>query len=258
MGEDILLRTSGATRWVAPAVTGFASPATVLGRLRALCRCLERDVPEAGLAALARYAEDLGYGRPIIFDRSAGHLTRVGVQRLAMLVDGVWARDQHQINAGVRGLIGLGPGLTPSGDDLLGGFMISLIAILDSPACGPETHQVGWSPREGLGDGVAELARTILRHAATETTQISCALLSHAVKGVGSDSVHRMLQALLQRDDAPEPTPAALKLTTVGHTSGWDCLAGILVGVHFGLRLGQTQTADGDGSEADTRLKMAV
>ncbi len=256
MGEDILLRTSGATRWVAPAVIGFASPATVIGRLGALRRCLERDVPEAGLAALARYAEDLGYGRPVFFDRRASHLTRVGVQRLTMLVDGVWALDQHQIDAGVRGLIGLGPGLTPSGDDLLGGFMIGLTAILDSPACGPETHQVGWSPREGLGDSVGELARTILRHAATETTQISCALLSHAVKGVGNDSVHRMLQALLQRDDAPEPSPTALKLTTLGHTSGWDCLAGILVGVHLGFRLRQTQTAD--GSEADTRLKMAV
>ena len=257
LGEDILLRISGATRWVPPAISEFASRATVLWRLRTLCDCLNRDIPEAGLAPLVRHADALARGRPIILD-GASHLAGVASQRARKLSEGVWARDQREIDDGVRGLIGIGPGLTPSGDDLLAGFMIGLIATLDSPDRASSGYQVEQPALPGLHHVIEALGRTILSHAARGTTQISNALLSHAVKGVGSDSVHRLLQALLQRDDAPELTPAALEMATTGHTSGWDCLAGVLVGVHLGLRLTEAPAVGHDGFDSDVRLKTAV
>jgi hypothetical protein len=257
LGEDVLLRVSGATRWVPPAISGFASRSTVLRRLRILRHCLKRDVPEAGLAPLVWHADVLAQGRPVIFD-SASLLARVATQRAAKLVQGVWARDEREIDDGVRGLIGIGPGLTPSGDDLLAGFMIGLIAVLDSRDRATEGHRLEQPALQGLHDVVAELGRTIIRHAAGGTTQISNALLSHAVKGVGSDSVHRLLQALLQRDDALEPTQAALEVATPGHTSGWDCLAGLLVGVHLGLRLAEAPAVGRDGFDCNAKLKTTV
>ena len=257
LGDDILLRISGAPRWVPPAISGFASPATVRNRLRTLGRCLERDVPAAGLASLVRHAEDLADGRPINLDR-VSHLARLASQRLAELVQGVKARNERQIDDGVCGLIGLGPGLTPSGDDLLAGLMIGLITTPDSWGRATQAHQVERPLGKVLSEATAELTRAILRHAATGTTQISNALLSHAVQGVGSDSVHRLLQALLQRDDAPEPTPAALQITRTGHTSGWDCLAGILLGIHIGIRLRETATGAHSGFDGDAQLQTVV
>ena len=66
LGEEILLGISKAARWAPPAISGFASPAAVLRRLRTLCHSLERDVPEAGLAPLVRHAEALVHDNPII------------------------------------------------------------------------------------------------------------------------------------------------------------------------------------------------
>ena len=243
LGEDIIFRISGATRWVPPTISRFASHATALSRLRTLCHCLEMDVPEAGLAPLALHGEDLAYRRPLILD-GASPLACVASQKVAMLVEGVWAQNQGEIDDAALGLIGLGPGLTPSGDDLLAGFMIGLIATLGPRHQFLEGHEVDFPGRQGMPGVIAVLARIILQYAATGTTQISNALLTHAVKGMGSESVHRLLHSLLHRDGAPEPTPAALKMATPGHTSGWDCLAGILVGVHLGLRFNETLSSD--------------
>ena len=250
LGDEILLRLSGAARWVPPAISGFPSHATASRRMSTLCHGLERDVPEAGLAPLVRHAEDLAHGGQIILG-SVSDLVHIASQRVAKIVEGVRAGRRRQIDDGVRGLIGLGPGLTPSGDDLLAGFMIGLITTSDLSDRAPKE----WPPRRGLADLTAAIARTILIHATTGTTRLSNALLSYAVKGVGSDSVHRLLQALLQSNDAPEPTAAALKMTRTGHTSGWDCLAGILLGIHLGIRLSGTPAVSGDGF---ARLTTAV
>ena len=257
LGEDILLRMSGATRWVPPAISGFASREMVLSRLRRLCHCLERDAPEAGLAPLVLHADSLAQGHPIILD-GASPLARVASQRVTKLVKGVWARDEREIDDGVLGLIGIGPGLTPSGDDLLAGFIIGLIATLDCRDRASEGHQIEPRARQGSRAVIEPLARSIMRHAAGGTTQISGALLSHAVKGVGSDAVHRLLQAILQGVDAPEPTRAALEMATPGHTSGWDCLAGILLGLHLGLGLKETPADGRVGFANNVRVKTAV
>ena len=185
----------------------------------------------------------------------AGLLVHVVSRSVEKLVKGAEARDDRDIEDGVRGLIGIGPGLTPSGDDLLAGLVIGLIATNGSPDRTNYRHRVEGAATQGLSEVISALAGSIVRHAAGGTTQISNVLLSHAVKGVGSDSVHRLLQALLQRNDPPEPTQAALNLAILGHTSGWDCIAGILVGVHLGLCLRETPGAGRDGY---ARLKTAA
>ena len=243
LGEDNLIRLSEATRWVPPTISEFASRGTVLRRLRKVRSCLETDIPEEGLSPLVRYAYGLAHGRPIIPD-GVSPLVRLASQRVQELIKGVWARDEHDIDDGVGGLIGMGPGLTPSGDDLLAGFMIGLITTLDIPDRAPEDHRIAGATNQALSDVIPVIAQTILRHAANGTTPLSRALLSHAVRGTGSDSVHRLLQALLQCNDVPEPTPAALEVAKPGHTSGWDCLAGIFVGVHLGLDLKESPNVE--------------
>jgi hypothetical protein len=101
-------------------------------------------------------------------------------------------------------LIGLGPGLTPSGDDFLGGVMLALHHV----------HR-------------AAQARSLwrwLEPRLTRTSAISAAHLAAAAAGEGHEAFHAALEELFQRHDG---WPAALeRLAAIGHCSGWDALAG--------------------------------
>ncbi len=106
------------------------------------------------------------------------------------------------------GLIGLGPGLTPSGDDLIGGMLIAL-------------HAIG---RPGLADA---LGRWVVSLARTRSTRISLAHLSAACDGEGAAALHGVLNGL-GREPCWAPQFYLSDPFFHGHTSGWDALAGII------------------------------
>jgi hypothetical protein len=116
-----------------------------------------------------------------------------------------WLADDG--HAAVQGLIGLGPGLTPSGDDFLGGAMIALRAT-------------------GDGDRADALWRMIEPTLATRTVAVSAAHLCAAAAGHGSAALHDALNALLA-DDSDKLADAVVRLDRIGHCSGWDALAGV-------------------------------
>ena len=237
LDEEILLRTSGARKWVPPAVALSGSSEEILRRLRTLKERLGTDAPHAGLASLVQHSEDLAHARAVHPQRSDERVAHFALPAVLDLVKGVWSRDGRKIDTAVQNLVGLGPGLTPSGDDFLGGMMVGLITTINtknSSVLGREAQLDVWADLQNL---IASLAGAISRHAASGTTTISAALLSHAAAGVGTDTVHRLLQALLAPDSNTSSVGAALAVTSSGHTSGWDCLAGILLGIHLGLRL---------------------
>ncbi|MDQ1426756.1 MAG: hypothetical protein QOK39_232, partial [Acidimicrobiaceae bacterium] len=94
---------------------------------------------------------------------------------------------------------GLGPGLTPSGDDTLAGILLA--ARLRRPEA--EDHLVA-------------LAKTVATH------EISRAFLLWAARGQSIEPVHRLL--------AGDAT-AARDLAAFGHTSGAD----LALGLRYGL-----------------------
>ena len=106
------------------------------------------------------------------------------------------------------GLLGLGPGLTPAGDDLLAGLL------------------VGLSARPDLRD---PLAAAVQRHAPARTTWLSAELLRLAAAGLAAPAVVAVADALAGHggDDAlPRALPALL---AVGHTSGPALARGLLL-----------------------------
>jgi hypothetical protein len=106
-------------------------------------------------------------------------------------------------------LLGLGPGLTPSGDDFLGGAMIAL-ALTGLASC-----------RDVLWRALAPLAPSY-------TTDISRAHLAAAAEGLGNAALHTLLAAIMAgRPGAMREQIAAV--AAIGHTSGWDALAGAIV-----------------------------
>ena len=104
-------------------------------------------------------------------------------------------------------LLGLGPGLTPSGDDLLCGAMIALHAI-------------------GAIDAGGDLHAAIAAVAPSATSPLSAAFLRAAAEGCGSAGLHDILISLIKN----EPIESDIDvLARIGHTSGWDALAGAAV-----------------------------
>ncbi len=117
--------------------------------------------------------------------------------------------DPDAVDRAVLGLVGLGPGLTPAGDDLLCGALAALAAA-------------------GPRDTVAVLAAAAARHAA-RTTPISAALLRCACSGAAIPQLAELLTALRRSGTAERLARARASLSTVGHSTGNALAAGALI-----------------------------
>ncbi|KFC05570.1 putative cytoplasmic protein [Trabulsiella guamensis ATCC 49490] len=109
-------------------------------------------------------------------------------------------------------LTGLGPGLTPSGDDMLVGAMAVLFASQFS-------SYIQQHPFLPSADQLALL-----------TTSVSCSYLNSARIGAFSSPVLRVVRHLQHKRD---PRPAIRRLLAVGHTSGADMLVGMVVALKW-------------------------
>jgi hypothetical protein len=172
---------------------------------QAACALLDRlrrgplDAPPRGLGRLL-----VGAAPDFPLDRAAGAVTRMA---LACERD-----DAASAEAVAALLVGLGPGLTPSGDDVVGGMLFARHAL-----AGPDDAW-GWA-------AAATVARARLR-----THPISAALLSDLAVGEGYDPLHDLVEAFAGGAEA-EAWAALQRLSRLGHSSGWDLATGVLVGI---------------------------
>ncbi len=129
------------------------------------------------------------------------------------------ALERHDLaafEAAALRVLGLGTGLTPSGDDFVGGIFFA-VAHLPGSCFGPTER----------ADLPAAIAR--IRHAAqTATNPISAALLDDLMAGQSYRALHEMLAAL-HSGDLREIGAAQGRLLEVGASSGADMLAGLLL-----------------------------
>ena len=109
-------------------------------------------------------------------------------------------------------VLGLGEGLTPSGDDFLGGICFAL------------KH----APRRTWRAEFPSVLAAIRAAATTSTNVISAALLSDLIEGSSYRAAHELVAAL-QAGAPHEIERAARSLLGVGASSGADILAGVLV-----------------------------
>ncbi|MFC7329498.1 DUF2877 domain-containing protein [Marinactinospora rubrisoli] len=157
----------------------------------------------AGRAALARGTAELGR----LLATASGGLPDGTAERLGSALD-----DPHRAARACARLVGRGPGLTPSGDDLLCGALLAL-------------HAFG-------GPGRADVLAGAVRRASGATTTLSAALLEHAVRGEGCPQVIDLVDAVAGHR-AVGPALAALR--AVGHTSGTDLAFGVLAGARLAV-----------------------
>lgn len=105
-------------------------------------------------------------------------------------------------------LIGLGTGLTPSGDDFLCGMLAGLILT-------------------GKSDSqFAEILKETIQDSLTNTNDISRAFLLCALEGKFSTAVNSLTEV-------PDPAYISSAFHEIGHSSGMDTLCGILFSLYL-------------------------
>jgi hypothetical protein len=135
---------------------------------------------------------------------------------LRMLALASWRRDSAGVAEATCGLAGLGPGLTPSGDDALAGF--AAVMTLLSPYLSADA-----APRD-------DIAATIARVARPRTTALSAVFLAHAAQGEVAEHLGNLLLALALPAEASEAVlHAANHVLSFGANSGGDTLLGMLL-----------------------------
>ncbi|MDR1518720.1 MAG: DUF2877 domain-containing protein [Planctomycetota bacterium] len=167
-----------------------------LPRLREAMRALAPPDTLAGL--LAGNARPGGGWR-----RLAATEALRGLAALTRWLSGPGGRSPREA---VLGLLGLGAGLTPTGDDVLAGTLLALHAL------GRERER-------------RELAAAALEQGPAGTNRISLAHLRAAAAGQGAAPFH---DALIELNRGGEALDGCLRrIGGIGHSSGWDALAGM-------------------------------
>ncbi len=112
-------------------------------------------------------------------------------------------------------LIGVGEGLTPSGDDFNCGFAAALIYLKGI----------------GIADALLQIHQSELPKVWDTTTTISREYLMYAHEGMFNEWVIRLFDYCFKGKDI---VPTLNEIKTIGHSSGSD----FLTGLYFGLRAG--------------------
>lgn len=133
----------------------------------------------------------------------------------AIAADPATLRGGSELDAAVAALVGLGPGSTPSGDDVLCGVALTLRLLGETKRLDALAASV--RPRLGATNGVS-------------AQLLEAALLGYAVPQV--TELLRLLGRPPQSDDDSPNCSAALvdaleQVTRIGHSSGTDLLTGI-------------------------------
>jgi hypothetical protein len=169
----------------------------------------------AGLGQLLALVRP-GVGRATASDLNV--FASAALPRMVRLEQAFRSEERERLTDAVLELIGLGPGLTPSSDDMLAGLV--LLCVLYAKNYGRAQH------------ATRLLAQTVAAEARGRTTILSEEFLRQAALGRGNEPVVRLCTALLTggRESAERETKQVL---AIGATSGTDTVLGVVLGTIF-------------------------
>jgi hypothetical protein len=142
-------------------------------------------------------------------------LLQQGTYTIPSLLQATCRLRLRDVMISIRSLIGLGHGLTPSGDDFLVGYMAGLW-------CTARANPSRMRFLTALGSELSEVSRN--------TNKISSTFLRSAAKGHVSEPIAKLAQQLNQANDMSSLRATTQTALQVGHTSGSDGVLGMLLG----------------------------
>lgn len=170
---------------------------------RAAKQIRELLIQHAEADSLARLVVD-----PIANSPLPARIIQAAEQHIPRLFTGIRQRDIESISKASKGLAGVGPGLTPAGDDILLGAMHGIWTIH------PQVDAL-------------ELSNAIARTASPRTHALSAAWLEAGAAGEAGESWHALVDAIAVQDDTALRN-SIMHILPTGHTSGSDALGGFL------------------------------
>ncbi len=204
IGERVVLSLEHCEPW-RPATWPIASsPARLADTLEILNRTAALEAPPEGLARPVLCRHEGGGSWPrTARDRVAGFERWLSA---LLATDGAAAAPPDAVHR----LIGLGPGLTPAGDD----FLIGVLALLDALA-EKDLH--------------AALAGVLRQASPQSTSSLSHCFLRAAAAGHVGEHLHRAVSSVI----SGEADAAVAAARQIGHSSGWDMLTGVAVALRI-------------------------
>jgi hypothetical protein len=173
---------------------------------------LSRGRLEHGMAALAR-----------VYSATDGQHGLEGHDGPAALAAACAAGDLAGAVELAENLVGLGPGLAPSGDSMISGLLLALRLLGGATAGGTKAV---W-----LADW---LGAAVTCYAEQRTTTLGAALLHCAARGQAAEEVSAVLRGFAGQEPVE---PAARRLLVAGRQSGTELTWGLLAGCGAALAL---------------------
>lgn len=135
--------------------------------------------------------------------------------RIIRLEQAFRSEEKCTLTDAVSELVGLGPGLTPSSDDMLAGLVLMCVLYAKNRGCVKRASQL--------------IAQVTAKESRGRTTLLSEEYLRQAASGRGNEPVMRLCAALLtgRRESVERETRLVL---AIGETSGTDTVLGIVLG----------------------------
>jgi len=135
------------------------------------------------------------------------------INSVKRLTKGISDFDYKEITEASKGLIGLGPGLTPAADDFLLGILASL-------------YYIGYYFGNHL-ENLKKIAGFMIYDLPGRTTFISEIMLRNGMKARFSEPIKDLMLAVTNSNSINDE---CVNLLNIGGTSGSDCAAGIVFG----------------------------
>lgn len=223
VGEDLAIELRDAEIWASwsPGSDGASASEAVLRIAFAIDRAALRAAPRGPLAeAMFRPVPTDGGASAWPLAREVVSGASAAVEFLCRIPDGP---DLPEKLRDADGLVGLGQGLTPSGDDLLGGFLYTL-RMLDSAHRG--LIGVDWKAVDAW-----------LQAVRSSTNKISFTILTDHAHGEAAGPLQDLLAAALGARSAGSLLPLVARVAGIGQSSGWDMLVGVRCACSLAARI---------------------
>ena len=199
---DVVIEASEAQLWLPSPEWNWIN--SEIGTLRKYVEVIRNSlIQEAPKDSIALFV--IGEAEHSKMNKLLQRKSLLGVEAVTAALKSPKSRD---LEDAARILAGLGPGLTPAGDDFLVGVMHALWALLPSEEA------------RSLSEQLAEIA-------VPRTASISANWLEAAARGEAGETWHKLFEAILA-DDQEQVEAAILRILPTGHTSGADALAGFI------------------------------
>lgn len=191
----------------------------ISGRNLGLAKRLAIEKGESeGLAQLLPLVDDIAMANlPEI--SNLNRAAKKALPNLTDLMECIWTGDLNCVREQSKNLVGLGPGLTPSADDLLSGLMVA-----------------NWWVANSFETILEEVraANEVITESSDRTTLMAQQLLNLSAKGKTNEAAEDLLEAILT-GTAAEVEAGVDRVAEIGETSGFDMMVGLFLGLEVSL-----------------------